>query len=432
MSSASLVSPCLLALSLIIPSLVSSHSAAFALSTQRSADEGALRALAEAYFLSWPAKDLDGFLGLWMSGSPDLESRKQAMQKFFKDHEQIEVKSPIVQRVTVEGDKAKLRVDVEIDAVEIKTGKPVAGPGLRRLVITCARENDKWRVWSEETAYEDLAKALVATAAEKDRDNLLTGEKDLWSPDLTLAVNRVGIRIASQGLYPEALNAFRIAQRTAEMINDPVGTASALGNIGLIHFNQGSYEPALESIQKSLRLAQAIPDEVVVANSWNNLGLVYQGQGNFSLALESYKKSLEMAETRKDKTSIAIALGNIGNVYNAQGNYRLAAQSYQKSRAYYREDGVKAGEGRILNSLGNIEYYQGNLDLALEFYKESLALKQETGNVVEQSRTMNALGRIYALKGDYQSAEEFHRKSLAINEATNTKGEIAKSFRSLG
>lgn len=421
-----------LSLSLGNPPLARPQPATSGQQAQSSADEAALRALVEAFLQAWAAKDLDGYIRVWVTNAPGLESRKQAMQKVFEAFSKIEIKTPLFHGIIVEGEWGRLRVDVEINSVEAKTGKRFAGSGLRKRAMEFARENGSWRILREEAASDNLARMLAATPAGKDREILLDGAKDLWSTDLTLAVNNVGIRFASQGLYPEALNVFRIAQSTAEKINDPKGLAASVGNIGLIHFNQGDYSLALDPLQKSLRLAEAIGDQNLIWSSLNNLGLLHQGQGNFNLAMESYKKSLERAEIQEDKNSIAITLGNIGNLYNGQGDYSSAAEYYQRSRAYYRESGVKAGEGRILHSLGNIQYYQGNFDLALKFYKESLALKQETGNLVEQSRTMNALGLLYTAQGDYKLAEEFHRKSLTINETADTKVEIARSFYSLG
>jgi len=434
MSLASRASLCLLALilNLISPLLIERKSASSVLAAQHSDEEADLRALAEYYFRAWSSEDIDGYMKLWASSSPDLESRKQAMQKLFADYEQIEIKPPLIHKVTRQGDRAILRLDMEISAVDVKTGKPAKGFGLRRRVMECVRENGAWRVLREESAFEALARKLAATADPKERDRLLAGEKDLWLYDLTLAVNRVGIRLASLGLYPEAMNVFRIAQSTAETINDLEGLAASLGNIGLIHSNQGDYDLALEPIQKSLRLAESRNDQAVASRAWNSLGLVYQGQGDFNRSLESYRKCLEIAQIQQDTSLIPMVLGNIGNLYNSRSDYRLASEYYQKSQTYYREQGVKAGEGRILNSLGNIQYYQGNLDLALQFYKESLALKVETGNVVEQARTMNALGRLYTLQGKYDLAEEFHRKSLAINEASDTKVDLARTLSFLG
>ncbi|MCI0339054.1 MAG: CHAT domain-containing protein, partial [Acidobacteria bacterium] len=425
---------CFLALSLtfIGPPLAQSQSTSSAPAAQHSADEAALRALAEAFFRAWAAKDLDGFLRIWSAKSPTLESHKQAMQKLFVNNEKIEVKNLMVYKVTVDGEKARLRVDVEINAVEAKTGNPASGFGSRKLVIDCVKENGSWRVWHEESAFVILARALEATAIEKERDTLLENEKDLWSAPLTTALNNEGIRYGSQGLYPRAMNAFRIAQSIAEKINDSPGLVQALNNIGLVHIYQSNYNLALEPLQKSLRLAEAIGNQRSISIAWNNLGMLYKGQGNFSLAMESYRKVLEIAQTRGDKTAIAFASGNIGNIHIDQGNYSLAAEYYQKSQAHYRESGEKAGEGRILHSLGSIQVYQGNNDLALKFFKESLALKEEAGNRVEQARTLSSLGGLSLVQGNYDLAEEYYRKSLAIHEASDVRVEIANTFHHLG
>jgi len=428
------ISLCFLAsgLTFIIPTSAQSQSAAPATAAQYSADEAALLSLAESFFFTWAAKDLDGFLRLWTPKAPDLESRKQETQELFAGHEKIEVKKVTVYKVTIDGDKARLRVDVEINATEAKTGKPAPGFGLLKRVINCARENGGWRVWSEESAFENLAKALTATATEKERDTLLEAEKDLWSRELTKAINNEGIRYGSQGLYPKAMNVFRIAQSVAEKINDSSGLGSSLNNIGLVHTYQGNYNLALESLQKSLRLKEAIADLRSISYTWNNLGLLYQKQGDLSQAIASYKKALEIAQVQENKSLVAMALGNIGNIYIGQGNYSLAAEYHQKSLAHYRELGDRGGEGSTLHNLGIIQHWQGNIDLAIKFYKESLALKEQTGRRVEQGRTLDALGDIHLAQGNYKLAEEFFRKSLAIYEASDAKVEIASSLVLLG
>jgi tetratricopeptide (TPR) repeat protein len=427
------ISLCFLAsgLTFISPTLAQSQSAPPATAAQYSADEAALRSLAEAFFFTWAAKDLDGFLRLWAPGSPNLESRKQETKKLFVDHEKIEVKKVTVYKVTIDGEKARLRVDAEINAAEAKTGKPSPGSGLRKRVMNCVRENGGWRLWSEESAFENLTKALTATATEKERESLLSDEKDLWYAELIDALNDEGRRYDSQGLYPNALNMFRAAQSVAEKINDSPRLAQSLNSIGRVHVYMANYNLALEPLQKSLRLAEAQGNQRMISSVFGNLGLLHQSQGNFKLAMEFYRKCLEMSQILGNKAFMAATLGNIGNIYRAQGNYSLASDSYQKSRGYYREVGDKRGEGRVLLSLGFIAHYQGNLNLALKFFQESLAIKQETGNLVEQARTLASLGSLYLEQGDYNKAEELIRKSLATFEASDVKADVAMSLSHL-
>src|SRR5262245_55342054 len=177
---------CSLALSLILvcPASPQSQSSSSVPASPQSSAESAVRAVVEKYYELYAAKDLDGLMSLWSEQSPTLESRKQEMQKLFAGYDKIEVKNLAVLRVTIAGEKARLRLDVEINAVEAKTGKPAAGFGLRKKVMECVRENGGWRVWREVSAFENLAAALAAAATEKERDALLADEKDLWSADL--------------------------------------------------------------------------------------------------------------------------------------------------------------------------------------------------------------------------------------------------------
>src|SRR5215468_5955628 len=228
---------CSLALSLIIvrPAAPQSQSPSSVPASHQSSAESAARAVVEKYFALYAAKDLDGMMSLWSQQSPDLESRKQAIRKLFTDYDKIEVKSLVIRSVTIEGEKARLRVDVEVNGVETKTGKPAAGFGLPKQVMECVEENGGWRVWREESVFENLAAALAAAATEKERDALLADEKDLWSAELTRALNNLAIHYGNQGLYSQTINISRIAKSVAEKIGDQQGLATALFDIGLAY-----------------------------------------------------------------------------------------------------------------------------------------------------------------------------------------------------
>src|SRR5262245_2735861 len=85
MSFALRLSLCFLALTatFISPALTQSQSAPPATAAQHSADEAALRALAEAFFRAWAAKDLNDWLRLWSAQAPELEARKKATAELF-------------------------------------------------------------------------------------------------------------------------------------------------------------------------------------------------------------------------------------------------------------------------------------------------------------------------------------------------------------
>ena len=125
------------------------------------ADEAALRVLVEEFYASYTKQDLDGFLRLWSAKAPELAPRREIMQKLFVDNEKIEVKGLVIRQMAVEGEKAKLRVELEMNAIEIKTGKPAASLGKMIRALEGVKEEGAWKVWREAPAEEDLANALA-------------------------------------------------------------------------------------------------------------------------------------------------------------------------------------------------------------------------------------------------------------------------------
>src|SRR5262249_28600052 len=90
----------------------------------QSSEESALRELVERFFEAYARKDLAGSMALFSKKSPDYARRKQNMEETFAECEKIEVKSLAIREVKVEGQRALVRVVVEMSALDAKTGKP--------------------------------------------------------------------------------------------------------------------------------------------------------------------------------------------------------------------------------------------------------------------------------------------------------------------
>lgn len=116
------------------------------------ADETALRVLAEELFAVYAKEDVEGFVRLRRAKSPELATRQQATQELFAANEKIEVKSLTVSRVKVEGEKASLRLSIEVSAMEAKMGKPAEGFGRMNRALDLVKEEGRWEVWREAAA----------------------------------------------------------------------------------------------------------------------------------------------------------------------------------------------------------------------------------------------------------------------------------------
>jgi hypothetical protein len=197
----------------------------------QASDEAALRVLVDRYYAAFAVKDLESLLALWSQKSPDLATGKKEMQQRFATAEKLEVKGVSVSRISVEGDKARLRVAVEMRVTEAKTSKPAAGFGKVVRTLELVREAGAWKVWRDAAAEEDLAASLVAAKTEGERQTLLAAEKELMTPELVRALNRQGHRARAQTSYPQALVIYGLALAIAHNIGDKVSIASTLNNL---------------------------------------------------------------------------------------------------------------------------------------------------------------------------------------------------------
>jgi len=398
-----------------------------------AADNTALRALVEEFYGSYAKKDLDGFLRLWSANSPELAARRETMQKLFVDNEKIEVKHLVIRKMGVEGEKAKLRVEVEMGAIEVKTGKPAAGFGKMVRALEYMKEEGAWKVWREAPAAEDLAAALALLKTEAERSALLTAEKELVTESLVREMIRQGSGLSSQRNYPEALARFRAAQQIAEQIGDKAGIAETLHNIGNIQYAQADYAQALEDYQRSLTLREALGDKAGIVRSLNNIGNIHNAQGNYAQALEHYQRSLALSEAIGSNGGIrAVLMHNIGRVHEQQGNYEQALEYYAKSLTMSEATGNKAGNADTLNSIGNVHYLQGNYAEALEYFQKSLAIKEAIGNKAGIVLALIDIGNVHYAQGDFAEALEYYRKGLAVGEAIRNKVGIAGALHNIG
>jgi len=435
-----------------------------------------VRGVVEKYFALYAAKDLDGLISLWSAKSPELEARRKSAAELFAGSEKIALKSFAVRQVSVAGDKARVRVEADVQVIEAKTGKEMAGYGKLLRTLECVQEAGHWKIWSEASTFDELAAALAAAKGEQERAALLakmqTEERELMTAELVSAVSNRGDRFYEQGDYPQALALHRLAQGLAEQTGDQpglarglnntgkilyaqgnyaqalaqfrqslalheslghkAGVALALNNIGNVHFRQGDYTPALEHYQKSLALSEALGDQPGVARTLGNIGNIHLEQGDPTQALELYQQSLTLLEAQGNKGRVAITLYNMGYVYYDLSNYARAMEHFQKSLTLAGAIGDQEGVAWALNSVGNVYMSQGNYVQSLDYYRQGLALSEKLGDKEGVATMLDNIGLVYNKQGDYVQARDYLRKSLALREEMGVREGIARTLKNLG
>src|ERR1043165_8077765 len=327
--------------------------------------------------------------------------------------------------MAVDGESAKLRLEVEMGAIAVKTGKPADGLGKMAYALEGVKEEGAWKVWREAPAEEDLATALSLLNTDDERSTLLTAEKELVTERLVRELNRQGNSKRLQGNYREALARFSLAQKIAEQIGDQAGIAASLTNIGLIYCAQSNYAPALEHFQKGLAISEAIGNKAGIADGLRGIGIVHFFRGNFAQALEQFQQSLAISEAIGNKDQIARTLSNIGTAQMSQGNFAQALEYYQKSLALSETSGDPEWVRGTLTNIGSVYNRQGNYTKALEIYEKTLALNEAAGDKPGIARALGNIGTIYGAQGNYAQSLEYYQKTRIQVEALGDKRSLS-------
>jgi len=441
----------------------------FPVTSMQNADEAALSALVEKFFAASAQEDLDGFMALWSVQSPEYVARRQAMQQFFAQRDRIEVKNLTVRKMEVDGDKARVRVAVELNAVDATTGKPT--PVAKTLLtFYCIKEEGTWKVWSYVPTASELAAAWAAAKTDEEKHALLTADREvtlMWAQAIIADVTH----LVRQNDYVQALKALQFAQDVTTRIDDKAGIARILSIIGEVHRLRGDYASALASFEKSLAqleasgtqaekevallglgnvhtalgnysaameffeksraLAETTGNKVIAARNLGNASQLYFAQGNYAQALKFLQRSLQASETIGDKEAIAIDLLGIGNVHAAQGNAGLAMEFFQKSLAQFEALQHKAGVLNVLSSMGSLSRIQEDYKQAMEWYQKSLTLANEVGNKSYVALVLSNIGHAHAMQGDHAKAIEFYQQALTLQKETGDKAGEATTLQSL-
>jgi len=394
--------------------------------------ESSLRSVVDELFAAYAKEDIDGYMKLWSPKSPDVEVRRKALQELFSANDKIELKSLSIGKVNVEREKARVRVAIEMTALNVKTGKPSVSFGKMNRAFDFVKEEGGWRVWREVAAEEDLAAALITVKTQDERASLLAAEKDLVTVELRKALIAEAEKLRTQGSYTQALAVFDLTFRIAEQIGDKSGVASALRGIGGVKYNQADYKAALEYYQKSLHLSEGAGDQQLTANLLRGIGSIHYLQGDYVQSLEWYEKSRVLKEALDDKRGVAQLQTDIGSLHYMWGNPKLALDYYRKGLELSEAVGDNNLISSALKSIGFVHSGEGNYPLALEYYQKSLTLSEKLGNKLLTADALSKIGSLNYLQGNYGVALAYYDKSLRLRAALGDKAGMVTTLTGIG
>ncbi|MBO0862963.1 MAG: CHAT domain-containing protein, partial [Chloracidobacterium sp.] len=461
-----------LSLSLICSAYSQSQSPSSRPGVALGSDESDLRALTEAFYQTWAAKDLNGWLRLWSSQAPEPEARQKVTAELYANTAMITLKSLAVRRVVVIGQKAPkawLSVEIDMQVVDAQTGKEKAGYGKTLRALACVKEAGAWKVNHEIASFDALAEEVVATQDELERSAMLESLDDQTARATTLyqvgclyrkrakyelalsflqrardlseasgarnqmrlVLQQMGDVRKLMGRYDEAFEAYRQSLTVAEEIKDRGSMADLRGKLATLYTLLGRDDSALAEIEQSLSIAKELGDTYLLALTLDRKGIIYNESGSYVQAIEMFQQALALGEKINATNIIDSCLTNLGITYRIRGNLRLALEYLRKSLKFAENEGDQAGIALTLNSMGIVYQIQGDLVVAMEYFNRSLALLGGAGGRTSMDVLQN-IGDTLSLQENYEQAARFYGRALALAESSKDQPARARALIGMG
>jgi len=216
------------------------------------------------------------------------------------------------------------------------------------------------------------------------------------NPTAWLAMNNLGVALASEGKFEEAVRQYENALKTRP------GYAEAHNNLGVALVALSRYQEAIVHYRAALAIWPAY------AAAHNNLGTALASAGRPEDAVQEFQEALRI------KPDYAEAHKNLGTTLVSAGRVEDALVHYLEALR------VRPGYAEAHNDLGLALAAVGRLDEAIGQYLEALRIEPQN------ARTHNNLGMALASKGNLREAVDHYREAVRIDpgygEARNNLG----------
>ena len=395
-------------------------------------DTALVRSVAKSFVEAYQRKDVDGLTALWSSKGAERETFIADFRQTVSLVGSIEMKSFEIRRASVEGTSATVRIKVDMQATDLKSGKPATGFGPQNRTLRLIKEDGQWKVSQYEASERELAAKLLSAKTESDQNALLEAEPDLITVELAQALRKQAETLIQRREQSQALIALQLTRSIGERIGDEKTIAFAATNTGVIYYSRGEYQQALDTFEKNLSLEPVKRDTAITARTLNNIGMIKRVFGDNAAALDYVQRSQRLAEQVGDKKLLGNTLNNIGIINRDLGNYARALEYLEKGLTLSEALGDKVSTSLTLNNIGATYGLQGNHSLALEYFQRALKLSQAADDKPIIANTLNNVGLTYHKNRDYPRALEYYQQSLALSEKLNDKRLAALTLNNIG
>jgi signal transduction histidine kinase len=234
--------------------------------------------------------------------------------------------------------------------------------------------------------------------------------------------------------FDEALQAFKLAFKHYEQLEDQRGSTKMLLEQGRVYRTLEQHQAAREQFATSLELSRLAKAKDLEADSLNDLASIYDVEGNNVQAIDFINRALEIHIELNDVRGQVTCLGNLSIAQLSLTNYDKALEYVLQAYKLLKDHQIKDSnlEARCLISLGNVYEELGNDKTALEFFSEAVQLAQKHQlKDTQVLATVNA-GQIQNKLKQYDAAIQNFNQALGIAREIRMPSGALYAYQGLG
>jgi DNA-binding SARP family transcriptional activator/tetratricopeptide (TPR) repeat protein len=251
----------------------------------------------------------------------------------------------------------------------------------------------------------DTAQAHAESALDGYRElGDLNGEARTHVPLAAICHGRGRLREAVRHLE-------RIRELERELGRPNTGSLTNLANA---HGTLGNHEQALGYASQALDLAEVEDDRVSVAHALGNLAVVSERMGRLDDAAEYSHRLLSAANRDGVRMLESAALYVLGSVHRRRGEYATSLHHHRRGLELARSGGAANEVAEAMNGLGRTLRADGDPAGAIQQHREALGLTTDHGYRLEEAHARVGLGDAYADLDDPDAAREQWGQALEI------------------
>ena len=390
----------------------------------------AFQALAERFFATQQAEDVDGYLALWSKSA--TKPMAEQLRFVFGSGDDIFTSVAVV-RANVVGDTARVRVSANRERTDGRIRNPDGSArtfnSRLQLALSLVREDGEWRIVREGAPADELALALIESNDPEVRRRLLDSEPELLNARLVDAISRRADELVQRAQYKPAQAIYERSLEVARVIKDARAEGQALQNIANSHYFQRNFPEALKSYEQRLALARDTKNDEGTASALVGIGTVLYSTYDYGAALTTYREALAIQERLNDISGVGTTLISTGNVLYLQGDFAAAIADYRRAEELKRKALDPAGAASALEGLGRVYSAQGDYAAALSAFAGVLDERRMSNDGPRQALVLHSIGEIHFRLGNTDAARAAYQEARQLFEKYKDLGSAGRALQ---